>query len=224
MTAARVVSRMGQALLLSGLLLAASSAFGSGLDSLLLEGHELHASLVARPLDSFRDLPVGVVPPKNPQLSSDETFVSAIARGSSQGRLDRRGIRTALYARYAAGENELGMYGLEAKSDADAELREKAVREIWAYNARLNRVRVYRKGLVLVVIWHTGVSAECWEAVNAEVAERLVVPKLSSASRVLPHDVIEKGEECHLTPRWSGRVRDKVPSSYVGVRAAQLNR
>jgi hypothetical protein len=29
---------------------------------------------------------------------------------------------------------------------------------------------------------------------------------------------------CRLTPRWSGRVRDKVPSSYIGVRAAQLNR
>ena len=27
-----------------------------------------------------------------------------------------------------------------------------------------------------------------------------------------------------LTPRWSGRVHHKVPSSYVGVRAAQLNR
>ena len=26
--------------------------------------------------------------------------------------------------------------------------------------------------------------------------------------------------QCHLTPRSSGRVRDKVPSSYVGVRAA----
>jgi len=30
--------------------------------------------------------------------------------------------------------------------------------------------------------------------------------------------------ECHLTPRWSGRVKGKVPSSYTGVRAAQLNR
>src|SRR3954463_11733451 len=30
--------------------------------------------------------------------------------------------------------------------------------------------------------------------------------------------------DCHLTPRWSGRVKDKVPSSNVGVRAAQLNR
>jgi hypothetical protein len=27
-----------------------------------------------------------------------------------------------------------------------------------------------------------------------------------------------------LTRRWSGRVKDKVPSSNVGVRAAQLNR
>jgi len=27
-----------------------------------------------------------------------------------------------------------------------------------------------------------------------------------------------------LTPRWSGRVKDKVPSPCVGVRAAQLNR
>jgi len=27
-----------------------------------------------------------------------------------------------------------------------------------------------------------------------------------------------------LTPRWSGRVRHQVPSSDVGVRAAQLNR
>jgi hypothetical protein len=29
---------------------------------------------------------------------------------------------------------------------------------------------------------------------------------------------------CRLTNRWSGRVLDKVPSSYIGVRAAQLNR
>jgi hypothetical protein len=27
-----------------------------------------------------------------------------------------------------------------------------------------------------------------------------------------------------LTTRWSGRVKDKVPSSNVGARAAQLNR
>jgi hypothetical protein len=29
---------------------------------------------------------------------------------------------------------------------------------------------------------------------------------------------------CVLTPRWSGRVEDKVPGSYARVRAAQLNR
>jgi hypothetical protein len=29
--------------------------------------------------------------------------------------------------------------------------------------------------------------------------------------------------ECNLTNRWSGRVRDKLPSSHVGGRAAQLN-
>jgi len=31
-------------------------------------------------------------------------------------------------------------------------------------------------------------------------------------------------EACALTLRWSGRVIDKVPSPYIGVRAAQLNR
>jgi hypothetical protein len=30
--------------------------------------------------------------------------------------------------------------------------------------------------------------------------------------------------DCRLTPRWSGRVIDKVPSSDADVRAAQLNR
>ena len=30
--------------------------------------------------------------------------------------------------------------------------------------------------------------------------------------------------QCHLTLRWSARVGDKVPSSNVGARGAQLNR
>jgi hypothetical protein len=34
----------------------------------------------------------------------------------------------------------------------------------------------------------------------------------------------EKGAVRGLTNRWSGRVKDKVPSSYIGVRAAQLSR
>ena len=168
--------KMEKLLLLLGLLLAASSTSGSGLDSLALEGRELHASLRTPRLDSFRDLPDGVVPPKNPQLSSDDKFVKAMARNSSQGRLGREGIRSALYARYAAGEKEVGIYGLEVKSDAAADRREEALRAIWAYNVRLDRARVHRKGLVLVVVWHRGVSSECWDAVNASIADRLVAP------------------------------------------------
>jgi hypothetical protein len=34
----------------------------------------------------------------------------------------------------------------------------------------------------------------------------------------------KSGEQERLTPRWSGRVKDKVPSSDRGARAAQLNR
>ena len=167
---------MKNLLLLLGFLLAASSTSGSGLNSLALEGHELHASLRTPRLDSFRDLPAGVVPPKNPQLSSDDKFVQAIAHNSSQGRLGREGIRSALYARYAAGEKEVGIYGLEVKPDAAADQREEALRAIWAYNVRLNRARVHRKGSVLVVVWHSGVSSECWEAVNASITARLVAP------------------------------------------------
>jgi hypothetical protein len=37
-------------------------------------------------------------------------------------------------------------------------------------------------------------------------------------------NVLAGGPRAHLTPRSSGRVRDKVPSSCNGVRAAQLNR
>ena len=37
-------------------------------------------------------------------------------------------------------------------------------------------------------------------------------------------NVLARESRAHLTPRWSGRVRDKVPSSNVGARAAQLNR
>jgi hypothetical protein len=42
----------------------------------------------------------------------------------------------------------------------------------------------------------------------------------------VPRDFISFGNGivCDLTPRSSGRVRDKVPSSTAGVRAAQLSR
>ncbi len=167
---------MEKLLLLLGLLLAASSTIGGGLDALAVEGRELHASLRTPGLDSFRDLPTGVAPPENPQRSSDDQFVRAIARSSSQGMLGREGIRSALYARYYAGEKGVGIYALEAESDAAADRREEALRAIWEHNDRLNLRRVHRKGLVLVVVWHTGVSSECWEAVNASIAGRLVAP------------------------------------------------
>ena len=168
--------------LLAGFLvfLLASTCLASGLGSLVLEGHELHASLKTRPLDdSIRHLPRGLVPPENPHLSTDAGFVEAIARSGSQGRLGGDGIHSVLYALYV-GEKELGFYGFEAVSAADANQREDALREIWANNVRLNRAQVHREGLVLVVVWTDGVSPECWQAVNAGVAKRLVAPAQSS--------------------------------------------
>lgn len=148
----------------------------SGLASLIFEGHELHDSLQTRQIDdSIRHLPAGVVPPGNPHLSTDPGFVEAISRSGSQGRLGSEGIRSVLYALYV-GENEIGFYGLEAASVADANQREDALRKIWVKNVSLNRVRIHREGLVLLVIWTDGVSPECWEAVNASVVERLAAP------------------------------------------------
>lgn len=145
----------------------------SGLASLVLEGHELHASLKVRQVNnSIRHLPPGIVPPGNSHLSTDPGFIEAIARSGSQGRLSSEGIRAVLYALYVA-ENELGFYGFEAASATDANQREGALRKIWVKNVSLDRVRIHREGLVLVVVWTDGVSPECWEAVNASVVERL---------------------------------------------------
>ena len=145
----------------------------TALSSLILDGPELHESLRTRKMDSMRDLPTGIVSPGNPYLSADDEFVQAVARGGSQGRLGKDGIRTALFARYSTGENELGFYGLEAESETHADEREKALHEIWAHNGRHGRSRVHRKGLILLVVWHDDVSPECWESVNATVVERL---------------------------------------------------
>lgn len=143
------------------------------LGSMLFEGHELHASLRTRQLESIRDLPTGVLLSENPSWSTDDAFVEAISRGGSQGRLGGVGMRSALYARYANDKNEVGCCGLEAASDADADMRETAIREIWAHNARQHRASVYRKDRLLFVIWNDGVSEECWQSVNANVAARL---------------------------------------------------
>lgn len=143
------------------------------LTSLMIDGEDLHDSLRTQEIDTIRDIPKNAELPQNPYLSSDDEFVEAIARGGSQGRLDSEGIRTAFYARYKTEDNEVGIYGLEAKTKADAAQREKAAREIWAHNASFNRAHVLRKDLILVVIWHDGVSPECWEAVKAGVKEKL---------------------------------------------------
>jgi hypothetical protein len=163
---------MKKLLLLLGFLIAACSTRGSGLDSLVHEGHELHASLKTRQMDdSVRHVPRALIP-GNPHVSTNAAFIAAIARSGSQGSLGREGIRSALYALYRE-KRELGFYGLEAVSAADADRREDALRKIWAHNVRLGIAQVHRKGLVLVVVWTDGVSPECWEAVNASVVERL---------------------------------------------------
>jgi hypothetical protein len=66
-----------------------------------------------------------------------------------------------------------------------------------------------------------------------EIAERLRIVGCEVSDMLFKHS-LPKGREWRgmmgklqgraLTNRWSGRVRDKVPSPNVGVRAAQLNR
>ncbi len=157
-----------------GLLISAGAT--GGLSRLMVEGPELYPSLRTRELDGtpIRHVP-GHLVRQNPQHSSDADFIEAIARSGSQGSLDGRGIHAALYALYV-GEKELGFYGLEAGSATDADRLEEALRDIWAHNIGLDRARVHRGGLVLVVVWTDGVSAECWDAVNQGVAERLIDP------------------------------------------------
>jgi len=148
----------------------------TGLDPLVLDGPELHASLVTLQIDDVLRLHVPrEVLRGNPQLSTDAEFVRVITRAGSQGRLSNEGVRTALYALYRA-ERELGFYGLEAASTADADRLEGLIRGIWAHNASLDRARVHRAGRVLLVVWTDGVSASCWEAVNAVVGKRLGAP------------------------------------------------
>ena len=150
---------------------------GSGLGSLVLEGHELHASLKTRQLDDSdrrHHVPRALLP-GNPHVSTNAAFVAAIATCASQGNLGREGVRSALYALYL-GKKELGFYGLEAESAAEADRWEGSMRKVMSHNVRLGMMQVHRQGLVLVVVWRDwpdGVSPECWEAVNAKVVERL---------------------------------------------------
>jgi hypothetical protein len=143
------------------------------LPGLLLDGGDLHPSLVTSQLDdrARRHVPRGVVR-SNPQHSTDAAFVNAIARSGSQGRLSPDGIGSALYALYR-GDKDVGFYGLEAETAADADRIEQALRQAWAHNVSIERARVHRGGRALVVVWTDGVAADTWEAVNAIVVERL---------------------------------------------------
>ena len=164
---------MRRNLLVAWSLLLLSGCTSSALGPLVVDGRELHSSLVTRKVEDAARLHLAPVLRDNPYLSADSQFVDVIARMSSQGRLSGgAGIRTALYALYL-GESEVGLYGLEAASPADADRLEGVLRGIWAYNESLGRARVHRAGNVLVVAWNNIVSPACWEAVNAGVVKRL---------------------------------------------------
>jgi hypothetical protein len=124
---------VGTKILVIGVLcLANAGCSASELAPLVFEGHEFHNSLVTRELSEIRHVPRSVVG-GNPYLSADSEFVGAIGRSSSQGRLDGQGVRHALHALYGA-EADLGFYGLETGSEADADRLEDALRGIWAHN------------------------------------------------------------------------------------------
>lgn len=164
--------------LAAGLALAAGSPDRAegGLSRLLLEGRELHPSLMTRQVDeqTIRHVRRNLIQ-RNPQHSTDAEFIAGIARSGSQGHLGGDGIRSALYALYLK-EKELGFYGLEAASPAEADRLEAALRKIWSHNESIDRAQVHRGGLVLVVVWTDGVSPEVWKAVNLAVGGRLVAP------------------------------------------------
>jgi len=166
---------MSTKLLLGWSFLLLAGCAPSALRPLVVDGQELHASLVTRKLEDAAKLHLAPVLRDNPYLSTDAEFVETLAQIASQGRLGGEGVRAALYALYL-GESEVGLYGLEAASSADADRLEGPLRGIWAHNESLGRARVHREGKVLVVVWNNGVSPSCWEAVNAGVVERLTAP------------------------------------------------
>lgn len=158
--------------LLSWLILLLAGCAPAPLRSLVAEGPELHPSLVTQKLEDAAILHLSPVLRANPYLSTDAAFADTITRMSSQGRVSEGGVQAALYALYL-GEGPLGLYGLETRTEADADRLEGTLREIWAHNGKLGLARVHRQGRFLVVAWHNRVSDPCWEAVNAEVVRRL---------------------------------------------------
>lgn len=143
----------------------------SDLKPLALDAQELQASLRSKDLaGANHGVPHGVR--ENPHFSTDPVVVASIAKYASQGQLGGEGIRAALYALYSS-DHELGFYGLEATSKKEADRLDGILREIWAANVRVDRVRVHRGGQVFIVVWSDGVSPACWEAVNEDLIERL---------------------------------------------------
>ncbi|MEM9302828.1 MAG: hypothetical protein AAGE01_11985 [Pseudomonadota bacterium] len=153
----------------------AEEPISPSLEAFIFPGPELHASVRLHPVELLRDLPDGMHLPDNPRVSTDRAFVNATARGGSQGRLDGQGMREALYARYTDGSSEIGFYGLRAASSIDANRREAEIRAIWAHNNALDRAYVYRKDLLLMVVWlwTDDEPPESWAAVNAKVEQRM---------------------------------------------------
>jgi len=160
-----------KSLLAGCLCLLLGSCATSGLQEVVLSGHELHSSLGPKLLDGANHgVPRGVR--DNPHSTTDADVVESIARSASQGKVGGTGIRAALYALYQ-GEDELGFYGLEAATTQDADRLEGILRATWAHNVGIGIARVHRGGQIFVVVWHDGVSASCWQEVNAGLAKRL---------------------------------------------------
>ncbi|MEO1527872.1 MAG: hypothetical protein AAFX06_20770 [Planctomycetota bacterium] len=154
----------------------ASQTPESPLSGFLFQADELHASLHLTDPETTSEVPADLGWTSNPEVSEQSPFLEAVARGGSQGRLDSAGMRAALYARYTDGMNEIGVYGLEAKSMKDADQREALIREIWAHNESLDRTRVYRRGRVLFVVWlwtKEDAPLECWESTKRRFQQRL---------------------------------------------------
>ena len=124
----------------------------------------------ALPFLSRPDCPAGVE--RNPEFGREDAFVTSVGRRASQGRQNGEGVDAALYALYRE-QADVVLYGLEAADDSVAERLEAQLHEIWDYGVGLGRVRLYRSGRVLLVLWHGGVSPACWESLDAELRARL---------------------------------------------------
>ncbi|MBC8404146.1 MAG: hypothetical protein H8E15_02885 [Planctomycetes bacterium] len=97
------------------LLIALAACATSGLDPIVLDANELHASLAPKQLDGANHgVPPGVR--DNPHYSTD----------AEVRRVDR------------------GYYGMEAASTGEADRIEGILREIWAFNVHDDRIRVHR--------------------------------------------------------------------------------